>query len=207
MNKKHRFFISLLAVMLCMTAFSSVAYATESGDAEPTPTFNPFAPNGTGTLVDTATDTDGKEFYTIITPDEHVFYLVIDRQRGTKNVYFLDAVTEKDLLSLAEGIEIDEPVIPTPTPVPISEPTSQPVQDTQSEPEQQNHAGDITVVVLIIAVIAGVAVYFIKFRKPKNSAKRKSSFDEYDFDEDEYGDELDGTDAQDGDAETEDDES
>lgn len=207
MNKKYRFFISLLAAMLCMAAFSSVAYATEGGDAEPNTTANPFTPSGAGTLVDTATDADGKEFYTIITSDEHVFYLVIDRQRSTKNVYFLDAVTEKDLLSLAEGIEIDEPVIPTPTPVPIPEPTSQPVQDTPSEPEQQSRAGNITAVVLIIAVIAGVAVYFIKFHKPKNSTKRKASFDEYDFDEDEYGDELDGTDAQDGDAETEDDES
>ena len=110
-------------------------------------------------------------------------------------------------MSLAEGIEIDEPVISTPTPVPIPGPTSQPVQDIPSEPEQQSRAGNITAMVLIIAVIAGVAVYLIKFRKPKNSAKRKSSFDEYDFDEDEYGDELDGTDAQDGDAETEDDES
>ena len=88
MNKKYRFFISLLAAMLCMAAFSSVAYATESGDAGPIATFDPFTPDGTGTVVDTATDADGKEFYTIITPDEHVFYLVIDRQRGAKKRIF-----------------------------------------------------------------------------------------------------------------------
>ncbi|MGX8702210.1 CD1107 family mobile element protein [Caproiciproducens sp.] len=53
-----------------------------------------FTPAGTGTVVNTATDEDGKEFYTITTPDKNVFYLVIDRQRNGDNVYFLNAVTE-----------------------------------------------------------------------------------------------------------------
>jgi hypothetical protein len=61
-----------------------------------------FTPAGTGTVVNTATDKDGKEFYTITTPDKNVFYLVIDRQRDGDNVHFLNAVTEKDLLALAE---------------------------------------------------------------------------------------------------------
>lgn len=60
--------------------------------------------------VDNATDADGKEFFTITTPAENVFYLVIDRQRETENVYFLNAVTEADLLALAEISE--EPITP-----------------------------------------------------------------------------------------------
>ena len=43
-------------------------------EAEPE-TQNPFTPDGTGTVVDNATDEDGKEFYTITTADESVFYL------------------------------------------------------------------------------------------------------------------------------------
>ena len=50
----------------------------------------PFTPEGTGTVVDNATDEDGKEFFTITTPSENVFYLVIDRQRTDNNVYFLN---------------------------------------------------------------------------------------------------------------------
>ena len=38
----------------------------------------PFTPEGTGTVLDNATDQDGKEFFTITTADEAVFYLVID---------------------------------------------------------------------------------------------------------------------------------
>jgi hypothetical protein len=61
-----------------------------------------FTPDGTGTVQDNVTDETGKEFFTIMTPDENVFYLVIDRERQEENVYFLNAVTEDDLLSLAK---------------------------------------------------------------------------------------------------------
>jgi len=91
----RRFFIG--------TLLSTVAYAG-GGEETPKPVAapNPFTPAGTGTVIDNATDADGKEFYTIMTPSENVFYLIIDRQRETENVYFLNAVTEKDLLALAE---------------------------------------------------------------------------------------------------------
>ncbi|WP_442858611.1 CD1107 family mobile element protein [Acutalibacter sp. 1XD8-36] len=69
---------------------------------EPEPEPNPFTPDGQGTMVDNATDQDGKEFFTIMAADESVFYLVIDRQRETENVYFLNAVTVADLMALAE---------------------------------------------------------------------------------------------------------
>ena len=36
-KKKTRFFITLLAVILCMTAFSTVAYAGGGPETEPTP--------------------------------------------------------------------------------------------------------------------------------------------------------------------------
>ncbi len=62
----------------------------------------PLTPDGQGTVLDNATDEDGKEFFTITTPDENVFFLVIDRQKESENVYFLNAVTESDLMALAE---------------------------------------------------------------------------------------------------------
>ena len=76
---------------------------------EQPPDPKPFTPEGTGTVLDNATDQDGKEFFTITTAEEAVFYLVIDRQRGAENVYFLNAVTVADLLALAEpGQEPEE---------------------------------------------------------------------------------------------------
>ena len=104
---------ALAACLLCCTYFTIPAYAQSSEpQAETTPAEteapeepaepNPFTPDGTGTVVDKATDKDGKEFYTITTPDENIFFLVIDNQKSSENVYFLNAVTETDLLPLAE---------------------------------------------------------------------------------------------------------
>jgi len=178
-----------------MTAFSSVAYA--DGDPLPlpssapvvTPTSTPtsvpvpFSPDGTGTVLNYATDTDGKEFYTIITPDEHVFYLVIDRQRNTENVYFLDAVSVKDLLSLAEDTEGSEPVVAVPTPVPTPETTPQ--QVNKPEPQHKSNAGSIIAVILIAAVFAVCVYCYTKFRKSKQTVKGSTDLDDYDFGDDE----------------------
>lgn len=43
-----------------------------------------------------------KQFYTITTDAGNVFYLVIDGKREDNNVYFLNGVTESDLMALAE---------------------------------------------------------------------------------------------------------
>ena len=42
----------------------------------------------------------GKEFYTIQTASEKVFYLIIDRDGEEEMVYFLTEVTENDLLNV-----------------------------------------------------------------------------------------------------------
>ena len=73
------------------------------GSADATPqSSTALTPDGQGTVMDNVSDADGKEFFTITTPAENVFYLVIDRERDGENVYFLNAVTEADLLALAE---------------------------------------------------------------------------------------------------------
>ena len=69
---------------------------------EPEPEQKPITPNGQASVLDNATDEEGKEFFTFVTPEENIFYLVIDRQRDSDNVYFLNAVTENDLADLAE---------------------------------------------------------------------------------------------------------
>ncbi len=105
MKIKTRAAAALSVALLLLAALPVTAYAQSDEPAEDTTppaqsettTAKPFTPEGTGTVVDNATDEDGKEFYTITTPSEHVFYLVVDKQRDSENVYFLDAVTEKGL--------------------------------------------------------------------------------------------------------------
>ena len=116
--KKFRVLAAALCAAVLMCGFATPAYAGggeeyEDGTggvelwdgldpAEPTPEPNPLTPDGQGTVLDNATDQEGKEFFTITTADEAVFYLVIDRQKSTENVHFLNAVTVADLAALAE---------------------------------------------------------------------------------------------------------
>ncbi|WP_312611603.1 DUF4366 domain-containing protein [Oscillibacter sp.] len=197
--KKFRMMAALCAVFLMAFSFSTVAYAsggeetpevTEAPAAsETTSDPNPFTPAGTGTVVNTATDEDGKQFYTITTPDENVFYLVIDLQREQDNVYFLNAVTEKDLLALAEKSEDTEEnetaVVSTPEPESDSEidTSSGTSSETSAQPEQKSNL-TMLLLVLAVVVIGGGAGYYFKIYRPKQeqAALAEDEFDEYEAD-------------------------
>jgi hypothetical protein len=139
----------------------------------------PFTPGGTGTVVNEATDEDGKEFYTITTPDENVFYLVIDRQRGAENVYFLNAVTEADLLALAEKAEKGGAAGPLKTTPPKTEEPPTPAEPSPTPPtaEQERSGGNMAriVIIALIVILGGGAGWYFKIYKPK---QQKSGFEE-----------------------------
>ncbi len=183
--KKFRMMAALCAILTLMLSFTTVAYA-RGGEGTPAPEAtrepNPFTPAGTGTVVNTATNEDGKQFYTITTPDENVFYLVIDLQRETDNVYFLDAVTEKDLLALAEksgNTQDGEPVVSAPEPESSPEVTpAETSPEPSSEPEQTGNTG-MLLLVLAIVVIGGGAGYYFKIYRPKH--QQADSEDDFDY--------------------------
>lgn len=147
----------------------------------------PLTPNGQATVLDHATGEDGKEFFTITTANNNIFYLIVDRQREEENVYFLNAVTETDLLSLAQADEQPELILE-----PEEEPTCNCTQKCEAgevntlcpvcrenrkgcvgevpeepEPEpKESNAGLILFVVLTLAVGGAVGWYF-KIYRPK----------------------------------------
>ncbi len=68
-----------------------------------------LTPSGNMTLVDDITTESGKVFYTITTKDRQYFYLIVDKSTtGQNNVYFLNQVDERDLLSLMSNEEAKE---------------------------------------------------------------------------------------------------
>ena len=186
--RKFRMLAATLCAAVLMCGFSVTAYAgggdeymedtggvelwegldpaeelpVETPDSEP----KPFTPSGTGTVVDNATDEDGKEFFTIMTPAENVFYLVIDRQRETENVFFLNAVTEADLLALAEMPA--EPAPPAPDPEPADDP-------------------GMLLLALAVVGIGGGAGWYFKIYRPKKQRAAES--------EENYGGEYDAFDG------------
>lgn len=166
----------------------------------------PFTPDGQATVADNATDGDGKEFYTFTTPDENVFYLVIDKQRESENVYFLNAVTESDLYALAEknkkqdtDSESTVPEAPVCSCVDKCEIGKadiscavckndltlcrgterippEPEEPIQEEPKKKN--GGTFIFILIAALAVGCAGYYIKIYKPKQDLDDAEDLDD-----------------------------
>ena len=148
-----------------------------------------LTPEGNLTLVDdyhtNYSDGSGQQFITLVSKSGATFYLVIDRQRTENNVYFLNAVTEKDLLALAEADpepEVTEPVVqPEPDPEPVREPEPEPEKDTAFP------VGNL-LMVAAVALVGGGAAYYFKVYRPKHEAAGLDE-DDYDYDEaDPYGD-------------------
>jgi hypothetical protein len=227
MSKKSiRVFITLLAVVLCMAAFSTVAYAGGGPEAEPTPAptatpdpaptvepGTPFSEDGNLVVRDLLYDKHtNKQFITVETRNGKIFYIVIDYDKPVDeeleqyHTYFLNMVDERDLLDIIKEEDLPNdsaPVVtPEPSPAPSPEPSPSPAAQ---EPGAQNNTGGIVAVLLIVAVIAVGVFCFFKFRKPKQSVKGKSDLDDYDFGEDEDEPDDAGDAAQEADAETGDD--
>ena len=154
--------------------------------------FRPFTYPGTGTVIDNAVDSDGKEFYTISSVDGDIFYLIIDRQRSSLNVYFLNAVTELDLLALAMKNERELPAgasyTTTASPPAVDDP-SPPATIEPDTPLKQS--GNTTMYIALgIAFLGAVgAAYYFKIVKGKrNVIDDDDDFDDLgEDDEDEYG--------------------
>ena len=153
----------------------------------------PYIPPGAGTVIDYAAGDGDKVFFTIMTPDEHVFYLVIDKQRGMDNVYFLSAVTTSDLMPFAETAEPPQIGADTPPPPPL--PT---LPETPEPPPVQQPGIDTGTGIFIAAVVilVGCAVLYFKVHRTKRrGAGGGDEYEPYDADYDGNWDDREGGDG------------
>ena len=196
---KNKFQKITLGVMLLISlfTFSQIAYAGGPDYEEPTEEItenpmtekeeNPLTPDGNATLVDQASDKDGKEFYTFTSPAGNQFFLIIDKQRSDNNVYFLDYVTEKDLISLAKKdkenpliTETPEPETKQPEPeIKEEKPEEKPVEEETSEKKQSNVG--MVLILLLVTVGVGIVAYYFKILKPKQELEAADDFEEIEF--------------------------
>jgi hypothetical protein len=172
-----------------VTAAPEAAEAGES--ASPA---RPFTPDGTGTVVDNIQGGNGKEFFSIESDDGNVFYLIVDRQRTSENVYLLNPVTEQDLNSLAGQSGVS--AVPEPTSVPAPTLAPEPTTEPPAEKPSGGVSGGSVILIIVAALAAGGAGYYFKIIKPK----KDGGMDEEDYEEpeddggeyDDYGDDPDG---------------
>ena len=207
--------VDLAMLMHLMSAmFQSFETSDETEDGK-----SPFAftPDGNLTLIDDFLQIEApatedseqieKQFITVQSKNGNTFYIVIDRNGETENVYFLNLVDEADLMALMES-EDGETAAPTCSctdkciigaintnceicssnmsectgkeAVVEPEPT-EPVEEPTEEPKSTNF---LPIIIVLIAGAGGFAVYWFKFRKPKTKTSGTSDLDDYDFGED-----------------------
>ena len=148
----------------------------------------------------------GKEFYTIQTATDKVFYLIIDRDGEQEMVYFLTEITENDLLNvtsdnsetlpknsaaLESAIPVTDGALPNNNTEPLEEPeqteevegTEENTEETEQEPEEKAEPNPMISYVLIgglaVAFIGG-AYYFKVVRKKKEDFIEDEDEDEED---------------------------
>ena len=160
----------------------------------------------------------GKEFYTIQTASEKVFYLIIDRDGDEEMVYFLTEISENDLLNTttenSETLPKNSAALDSAIPVSGGALSNNNVknkqtgetedaaqkEDTDENTEgkkKENEEGDsmTTYIILGIAVVVVIGAYYLKVVR-----KKKEDFldeeDEEDYDE-EYEEEEETEDTED----------
>ena len=181
-----------------------------------------FTPDGNLTLIDDflqievpgdeETEQVEKQFITVQSKNGNTFYIVIDRNGETENVYFLNLVDEADLMALMESEE-GETAVPTCSCTdkcvvgaintnceicrtnmsectgkePVVEPEPEQPTEPVEEPDEKKSANFLPLIIVLIAGAGGFAVYWFKFRKPKAKTSGNTDLDDYDFGEDDEG--------------------
>ncbi len=162
----------------------------------------------------------GKEFYTIQTASEKVFYLIIDRDGEEEVVYFLTEVTENDLLNvtadnsdtlpqnsaaLESAIPVTEGALPNNNGEQETEeePAEEAAEDGEEnteepEPEPEKTGENPAATYIILGIVAVAAIgggYYFKVVK-----KKKEEFldeDDEEDEEEEYDDDEENEDSED----------
>ncbi|MCL2853373.1 MAG: DUF4366 domain-containing protein [Defluviitaleaceae bacterium] len=173
------------------TAGADDGYSESASDGT-----RPFTPDGTGTVLDNVTEADGKEFFTIKSEDGNEFFLIVDRQRSFDNVYLLNAVTEEDLMSLAQAsgrLVVNDTPAPTEPPSVSEEQESTPIIPQPEPPAQrQSNRGALIFIALVAVAAIGAGYYFKIVKSKKDSFESDGDEDDFDHDEgidDDFGDE------------------
>jgi hypothetical protein len=180
--------------------------AETPGESESAVPDGAFTPDGTGSVVDNAAESDGKEFFTVETPDGNMFYLIVDRQRTGENVYLLNAVTENDLASLAEpGDGLTSGAVPSPFAPAESAPEPEPEPASEPEPEKGGGAGTLAFIAIAVLVAGGAGYYFKIVRPGKLGRDDEDAYEDEPEDEpedvfddgaDDYGNDDERSDAE-----------
>jgi hypothetical protein len=201
-------------------AMTVTASAAAASSVAPISASGAMPMDGTGTVVENSTDTSAqREFFTIKTAAGNVFYIVVDKEKTSDNVYLLTPVTESDLIKLAGSKTADTITGGTTTsqqqtnstvsqePTTSSQSTVSQAQNAlatnkssnNTKAQQSSGVGTIAFVILAVLIVGGAGFYF-KIYKPHHEMGNG----EDDMEETEPEDKAEESDSSDDDSGSED---
>lgn len=175
---RNKFLCKLCLILTIVFAFSTSVFAQSNEVVlEDNRT---LTPTGNAQLLDDVTDNENLQFITVTARDGNVFYFVIDHGAESENVYFLNVVDEADLNALIEKEKTEVPEEPVPEPD-TEKPDEDlvPIEDVEPEKPEGNNIG--LIIILVIAVAAGIGGYYYKVILPKKKLKDADDIEDFDF--------------------------
>ena len=204
---------------------TDITISTENIDFSVPESGQPLTPDGNLSLIDDILQNEGisqrdqlqeKQFVTVQTKSGQYFYLVIDRNGNTENVYFLNLVDDSDLMALLEDgdmeatplacsctdkcvvglvntsceiccVNMTECVGKEPKPVEQDQTDDQQEEEPTEKPET-NKPGGVIMIILMLAVIGGYVFYCFRIKFSKGKSGGSTNLNDYDYgtDDDEY---------------------
>ena len=208
------------------TTEESTIIREESTEETGTDDSNAFSVEGNGTLTDEADSSQNKLFYIVTTANGNSYYIIIDKDSTTNNVYMLSQIDETDLADFTEetdsnkeeSVTMDSPDSNAESATDQTEKeVTEPAQETDTEassPDAETETSDsgssvgkyIGYVLLALACIGVIAVYYLL--KVRNRDDQEDDPDETAYGGDEQPDDIYDSETEEADEEeeTEDDE-
>lgn len=200
MKKGFSVKIALLVALLYSPVVNVHAQASEPSSATAQVTEH--------TKTESEQSEQGKEFYTIQTKSEKVFYLIIDRDEDEETVYFLTEISEDDLLNVIDNETSSQDSIVVESAIPtienvlendkVEEITEEEIVEEIAENEQMEELEETSMekenpvmLYFIFAVLGVVTIgfgYYFKLAKKKDEQFLDEEDDEEELlEEDEEG--------------------
>lgn len=154
---------------------------------------NPFTVDGNGQLQDQADSSQNKIFYTITTKNNNTYFLIIDKDRSSNNVYMLSMIDDADLAEFTENTSAEEnpdSLLTEEEPLITESGTSKteneesstdtgtseqdlPTEETEPAEAEKNTISPIMVLLIAILAVGVVAGYYILKIRPKKELEEE----------------------------------
>ena len=146
-----------------------ITHSTDKGKSDTDPTG--LTPSGNMSLVDdlNAQESRNTEFLTVTTKNNNIFYIVIEKDKTTQNVHFLNQVDERDLMNLMSEEDLKEiQQEPKETALPITIQTPEPTAKEPAEPAKGISVPAVVAGALgAVGIGTGLGYYLFKIRPEK----------------------------------------